>query len=179
MADSMQEVEVKFLEVDGGSLTRKLLAIGAKKIFEGEVFAVYFEHPLGLIGSSEQLRLRRKRDVVKGDIVELTYKKDKEKGKAKIADETEVKVSDYDAMHSLLRHLGFQEKRSQQKYRVSYQVKNFLYEFDTMPNIPTFLEVEANSIKSLEEAVSLIGLSMENAKSWSGRDVIDYYARRK
>ena len=30
MSDSMQEVEVKFLEVDVGSLTRKLLASGAK-----------------------------------------------------------------------------------------------------------------------------------------------------
>lgn len=174
MSEAMQEVEVKFLEVDVALITRKLLTLGAKKVFEGNVSAVYFEHPLGLIGPSEQLRLRKK-----GDLVELTYKKDREKGKAKICDETELKLDDYDSAYRLITSLGFKEKRSQEKRRVSYSLRSFLYEFDTLPGIPTLLEVEAQNLSSLEEAVSIIGLSMRDARPWSGRDVLDYYANKK
>lgn len=174
MSGTMQEVEVKFLEVDVALLTGKLLTLGAKKVFEGDVFAVYFEHPLGLIGPSEQLRLRKK-----GSLVELTYKKDKERGKAKICDETELKLDDYDSAYRLITNLGFKEKRSQEKRRVSYKLRSFIYEFDTLPGVPTFLEVEAQNLSSLEEAVSLIGLSMSEAKPWSGRDVLDYYSKKK
>ena len=39
----MKEIEVKILEIDVASIKKKLDSLGAKKVFEGELTASYYD----------------------------------------------------------------------------------------------------------------------------------------
>lgn len=167
----MREIEVKFLEVNVESLVQRLFELGAKSQFEGEIEAWYFDDDnKRLSGEKKTLRLRRK-----GDIGELTLKVEAGKGKGKEMDEYEIQFQNYREMRRILEHLGFKETRSMAKRRVSYSIGEVHFEFDTIPGIPTFLEIEAQEYGLIEKYARILGLSMDDAKPWSGRDVLSYY----
>jgi len=167
----MREIEVKFLEVNVDGLVRRLFELGAKRQFEGEIEAWYFDHDDSrLSGEKKSLRLRRK-----GDIGELTLKVEAGKGRGKEMDEYEVQFSNYGEMRQILERMGLKETRSMAKRRVSYSIGAVHFEFDTIPGIPTFLEIEAQEYGLIEQYASLLGLSMKDAKPWSGRDVLRHY----
>jgi adenylate cyclase, class 2 len=170
----MREVEVKFLEVNVDEIVNILQSLGAKKIFEGEVIPSFFDYPDHRLKNEKKLlRLRKK-----GELVELTFKHKHEKTTAKIADETEVMVTDFYKMKKILEHIGLVEVKRRPKMRTSYQLGDYHYEFDTYEGLPTFLEIEAKNMHDLHAAVEAIGLSMKEAKAWSGRQVLDHYKRK-
>lgn len=173
---TMQEIEVKILEIDVPAFKRKLASIGAKKVFEGNIIASKFDTPTKQLEKNDQLlRLR-----TRGDIVELTFKKKQKSTQAKIVEETEVTVSDYKAMKTILQEIGFIESGKQHKTRISYALGDDVHiEIDTFPGIPPFAEIETHNLKRLKEVVALLGYTMEDTKPWSGSKVIEYYKRKK
>ncbi|MFQ5620300.1 MAG: CYTH domain-containing protein, partial [Candidatus Nanoarchaeia archaeon] len=61
----MREVEGKILEIDREVVIKKLEALGAKKIFEGELRAFYYDFPDGSIRKRHHhARLRKENDKV-------------------------------------------------------------------------------------------------------------------
>ncbi|HIH23631.1 TPA: CYTH domain-containing protein [Candidatus Woesearchaeota archaeon] len=169
----MNEIEVKILDVDVASTVQRLLDLGAKKTFEGAIAASYFNFPQRPL--EYPLRLRKK-----GDLVELCYKKPISLVGAKSMAEYETHVESYDATRELLLAMGMVDISAQgmTKHRTSYRLGDALYEFDTFPGLPTLLEVEANSMPVLERAVETIGYTMADTRPWSGKDVIEHYAKR-
>ncbi len=179
----MREVEVKFLEVDTSTLVKKLIQLGAKKTFDGEISATYFDYPDSrLRKEGKLLRLRKK-----GDTIELTLKITiNPDSLAKENEELEVNCTDYEMMQSILQEMGLEIRKklpgeenidTTNKHRASYSIGNMHFEFDTFPGVPTFLEIEAQSIQSIEEWVPKLGLEMKNAKPWTGRDVLKHYEK--
>ena len=106
----MDEVEIKFLEIDRKSTIEKLLALGAERDFQGEVRSVIFYMPKGQL-----LRLRRK-----GKRNFLTWKKDISSYPVKHCQEEETEVSSFEDTLTILQELGFAVKREEIKFRESF-----------------------------------------------------------
>jgi adenylate cyclase, class 2 len=178
-AKNMNEIEVKILEINQDDVISKLEKLGAEKIFDGWVESRFFDYPDNSLRAEN--KLLRIRSTSEG--VVLGYKEKISQEKAKIMDEREVVVGSYEEIKSVLNALGFEETIYDKKYRTSYKINNVRFEIDTLENqkvkIPTFLEIEAESIDILYEYIAKLGFSKEDAKAWSGYDVLKHYENKK
>src|SRR5438128_1943145 len=103
----MNEIEGKILEIDVADIEKKLLALGAEKVFDGKLVATIFDFPDKRFSQQEIIvRLRKE-----GDKTKLTYKKLLNTEKAKVSEEIEVGVEDYSAMEKILLAIGLEPKR--------------------------------------------------------------------
>jgi adenylate cyclase, class 2 len=167
----MREIELKFLEIDKNGLEKKLIAMGGKLTFKGNLESLFFDYEdLGLRRSGVLIRLRKA-----GDKTYLTMKKKLPMDDVKAAEETELEVGDFYAAKGLLCSIGLNVTGSISKHRTSYCLSGANYEFEKLPGIPTYLEIEADSIAKLRSAVKKIGLDMMDAKPWSTEQVQSYY----
>ena len=170
---SMREIEVKFLEIDKEKIIEKLKSLGAKKSFEGNIEALYFDtskkelKKKGII-----LRLRKR-----GDISELTLKKWISVVNAKVMEEKESKVEDFQEIRNILHNLGYREIVRRRKCRITYKLDDISFEIDKIADLPCYLEIEAPSIEKIRHAVDLLGLSMEDSKPWSEGEVRRHYKK--
>ena len=172
----MLEKEVKFLEVDVPAITHCLHRAGAERVFEGVMDAVYFDHQsASLAKKGRSVRLRAKGE----DLIELTVKEKRKKNGVKVCEEAEVIVSCRDQMEQILRLLGLVPFRRIRKKRISYMLDGAHVELDTLPDIPTFIEIEAARISVIRQTASLLGLHMTDAKPWSTADVLRYYGKKR
>ncbi len=164
----MEEIEVKILEVDRDKIISRLNECGAQKIFEGTLHSIYLETSKGKV-----LRLRRK-----GDKTILTLKVKKEDAEFKVNTEYEIEVDNFEETRRIFRHLGYTEKREDNKKRISYVLKNSVVEIDEFPGIPPFLEIESESKEEIKKIVALLGFSFSQTTPWSGKEVVEYYHKK-
>lgn len=176
----MKEVEVKIIEIDRGRVEAKLESLGASKIFEGDVETVFFDFPGNPIaGANNLLRLRKK-----GDKTELTFKKFIADESAKVRDEYEVLVSDFETMYFILQSIGLAAIQRMKKHRISYALKGavgvdldrYMGEFS---HIPDLMELEASDTATLHSHLKLLGLKPEDGKSWTTFDLVDHYSGKR
>ena len=169
----MQEVEVKVLDVDVQAVQQKLVDLGAKQVFDGELDITIFD--------TEDDRMRKAKNLLRlrsdGEKTVLCHKALITKQGAKIMDEHEVEVQDKERAKLFLQSLGFTKQRKQTKHRTSYVLGDVRFELDTLPGIPTFLEIEAKDVETLQKAVARLGYTSQDTKPWSGKDVLDHYAK--
>lgn len=168
-----REVEVKVLGVDAPALQRVLVEAGAKKVFDDVMDVRTFEPlPAGV----DLLRVRRE-----GGECFLTVKRFLGKSGAKLTDESSVKVGDFAAACLLLEGLGFRTEKSYRKRRTSFLLNDARFEFDAFLDdfsfVPTFLEIESSSLDGVHQALSLLGISEEQALPWTGGEVISHYQK--
>ena len=169
----MKEIEVKFLEIDVEEVIAKLEAIGAKKVFEGDVDTYKFDTiDRTLKKKNKTLRIR-----TIGDKAFITCKENLESDAVKKRDEYEVEVSDVQTAKKILEELGFIERKHFHKKRIHYELDDYSFEIDsvTTPEIPTYLEIETQDEKELQQVVSDLDLNIKNAKPWGERTVVKYY----
>jgi len=94
----MIETEVEIIEIDKEKVISKLLSLGAKKVFEGELSSVYLDtENKTLQNNKRRLRLRKK-----GQKIVLTFKKRLKWDEVRTAEEKEVEVDNFDNTISLL-----------------------------------------------------------------------------
>lgn len=197
----MLEHEAKILGVNKPELQSKLEALGARKVLDDityiegydfggsgldietaeipERFEQIFSHINALRGSFDMfskgayLRLRRE-----GEKNELIFKQ-KVKGAKGVKSEIEISVpiekAKWDSVVNLLNRCGLQRIVVQEKKRISYVYPPFRYDIDTWPGVPTYLEVEAPTPEGVLEAIALLGLTQENARSISAAEVFIMY----
>lgn len=79
-----------------------------------------------------------------------------------------------DETNALLGMLGFTAKSYQENKRVSFLLDGAEVEVDTWPQIPTYLEIEANSA---EEVIRVSGLLGYSESDLTGENTIKVYAR--
>jgi len=170
----MKEIEVKILEVDKEKVIKKLKDLGALKIFDGEITTSYFDFADGrLAKEGKVLRLREK-----GGTIKFTLKERFSKEQAKIMEEYEVGLDELDSMRNILNGLELKEIQKSVKNRLSYVLGDVHFEIDTIPDIPTFLEIEGPSLEKIKEFVEKLGYSMDDTKPWSVWDVMEYYGKK-
>ncbi|MBU2637697.1 MAG: class IV adenylate cyclase [Nanoarchaeota archaeon] len=179
----MRETEVKVIEIDRNAIIEKLLALGAKKSFEGEIYAVSFDFPDNSIrGSKQTLRLR-----TKGSKAYLTLKSPVANPDAKIREELEVEVSNFETMKKILESLNLKQWRDVRKTRVSYSMPGILFEFDKYHDefeyVPDFMEIEVlaendeDAMKKIFEYAEKLGILKENCKPWTLNELVKHYTK--
>ncbi|MFA6522179.1 MAG: class IV adenylate cyclase [Patescibacteria group bacterium] len=169
----MSELEVKILEVNAIKITQELERLGAICAFDGTMDVVFFDFPDGRLDKQKiALRLRSK-----GMSAELTMKKTTNQTRIKVAEETEVTVSNFEVMRQILKASGLRETKSYQKHRASWKLEGVSFELDSISGIPTFLEIEAQSEELIFVWVRKLGFSEEDAKPWRRQDLLAHYAK--
>jgi adenylate cyclase, class 2 len=175
----MKEIEVKILEVDPEALSRKLATLGAEKAGEAEFETLFFDYPDGSLEKGRNLlRLRRS-----GELSWLTYKGYLADPGAKVREEWEVKVSDFEITRKMLEAIGFQPRQHILKHRLTYRLDRATLAIDQhrgeFARIPPLLEIEAPSVEEVHAAARLLGYSPEQCRSWDFADLLAHYPEAK
>lgn len=169
------EYEAKFLGIDVADLQSKLTKLGAvqalprtlltRKIFENDA-----------LDGGAWLRLRNE-----GTRSTLTLKQVSDATTINGTTEVETEVTDLHAMAEILRILGLREVRYQENYREEWHLGEVVFDFDTWPDLPTFVEIEGPDEASVRQAAALLELDYSKArfgsvdeiyKSEAGRDIL-------
>lgn len=169
---SMEEIEVKILNIDGPLVEAKLKSLGAKMIFEGLVDTHFFDFENKKLGKKGILtRVRRM-----GDKTYFTVKKKVSDQLAKIREEYECSISDFDEIINAFRLLGLNETYSFKKRRKSYLLNDVHFELDKFLGsygfVPEFLEIEAKDIETIYKYASELGFKKEDCKPYSIADIV-------
>ncbi|MFH1840790.1 MAG: class IV adenylate cyclase [Candidatus Shapirobacteria bacterium] len=173
----MEEVEVKFLEIDPEEIQKKLLVLGAKKVFDRKFCRRVFDYPdLRLDKQGAWLRVRDE-----GDQITLTFKQrlgiKSHDGSSndESMEEIEVIVSDFEKTAEILRKIGLEEKHYIENRRIRYLWRGIEFDLDFWPMIPPLLEIEAKSWKEIEKAIAVLGLDPSKKKIFSAYQVYAIY----
>lgn len=154
------EVEVKFWVADLAAVRRQLAATGAAptrpRVFERNVR--YDNAWDGLARAGKLLRLRQ------DSAARLTYKGppldgDVVASEARVREELEVDLSDFDTAHRLLLRLGFEARQVYEKYREAFQIGAVEVVLDELP-FGDFVELEGPEA-ALHPVAAALGLDWE------------------
>ena len=164
----MEEIEVKFLNINIPKIVKKLKTLGAKKVFSKFYKRKLFDYPdYRLNKENRWLRLRNE-----GDKITLTYKK---LYLGKKTEEIEVEVNDFKKTSNLLENLGFILKRYVENKRTRYILGDIEFNIDHFPLIKPYLEIESDSWNKIKKAISLLGLNPKDQKIMSPKEVYQTY----
>ena len=153
-----QEIECRFLEIDKETLIQKLIALGA--INKGEVILeeiIIYDSAEEWKNENKFIRLRKA-----GDTAKVAYKEYKSQS-IDGAYEIEFGIEDYDKAILFFERIGLKPFRYQQKRRHTFELNEVVFDIDTWPNIPPYLEIEGNSEQALKDATIAIGYNWDNA----------------
>lgn len=154
MAGSGVEIEVKFAVRRLEGVQERLVQAGAKLVQPRQVERnLRFDTPDGALGRGLQaLRLRQ------DDAARLTFKGPPMlSGGARMRQELEFTVSDFEMARQFLEALGFQVYVYYEKYRATYALGDTLVTLDEMP-YGSFIEIEAPNGQLVQEAAEKLGL---------------------
>lgn len=182
MSSTDHELEVKYHILNLFSCQERLHGLGAElvkpRVLERNL---RFDTPSGELTSREQvLRLRQ------DDVAKLTYKGPSlDEGGARLRQEYEFTVSDYESARKLLEALDFRVFMLYEKYRTTYRYENVEIVLDEMP-YGDFLEIEGPDAEGIAVVSRSLGLDWErrvlesytsiftnlrNLSSWDFRDL--------
>jgi adenylate cyclase class 2 len=159
-AEKQLEVEVKFLVANLETFRQRLAAAGGtlekERVFERNV---RFDTPDNdLLKKGELLRLRQDaavRITFKGEVSEALY------SEAKVREELEVSVNDFDTTARIFERLGFAPVQVYEKYRETFVLNDIEIVLDEMP-YGDFVELEGEET-AIKTAATDLGLA------WSKR----------
>jgi adenylate cyclase class 2 len=164
MSKSNKELEVKFYLSRHEELEVKLIAQGGK-LSEPRVHEINlrFDTPdQALLKTGRLLRLRQDMKA------RLTYKgMGSIEGGARLRQELEVTVSDFETTRALFEALDYQVTMMYEKYRTTYQLGNLEVALDEMP-YGDFAEIEGPDGESIQRSAEQLGLN------WGTRSLDSY-----
>lgn len=150
------EYEVKYKIEDKEGILKKLRKLGAKDLGEN------LESDIYLNLEKKGVRIRRINQN-KGGF--LTVKKLVDEGtRAKVREETEVKVNNIEKLVQIFKFLGFSELKRKEKIRHTFKLANVLILIDKVPFMGYFIELEAVSDADLKKASKKLGLDYNQAE---------------
>ena len=162
----MEEIEVKFLNIDAEAIQKKLKDIGAKKMFNRIYRRKVYDYPdLRLNDAGAWVRVRDE-----GDQVTMTFKQRKEaakdggKSNDKGMDEVEIVVSDFDKAAIFLDKIGLKQKFYEENRRIRWVKDNIEFDIDYWPMLKPYLEIEAVSWADIDKGIALLGLNPKDKK---------------
>lgn len=157
----MEEIEVKFVNIDVPEVEKNILSLGAKKVGEFLYKRKTFDFPDKRL--AEKFAWVRLRD--EGDKVTLTYKERLGVGSNVLKDqgmkEIEIMVSSFEQTDTLLREIGLTEKFYEENKRVRYALGDLEFDIDTWPLLPPYLEIEGKSWERVEAVSRELGFDWD------------------
>ncbi len=158
----MEEIEVKFLNIDVPALEEKLRKLGAVKA--GDYMykrKTYDFADASLSSKGAWVRLRDE-----GDKVTFTYKQRFGAETNALKDggtkEIEVTVSDFATADQLLKAIGLVEKFYEENKRTRYTLGSIEFDIDTWPLLPPYLEIEGSDWASVESIARALGFNWDD-----------------
>lgn len=157
------EIETKVLDIDAQKIQDTLLKLGAKKTKDTKLVVDWYR----TIGTKEGedawfLRIRSNSEGVN----EVTWKaKSDIIGKVRKHKEINFNIPEPEKLADLFQELGLEKYAHQEKKRISFEYKDWVFEIDMYPNMPAFLEIEGTSEEHIKDALKL--LDIENNRTWA------------
>lgn len=152
-----QELEVKFYANDLAAVEQRLIGLGAQLVLP-RIFEVNlrFDTPDGSLGRGLRV-LRLRQDIV----ARMTYKGPASGlGGARLRQEIEFEVSDFEAARALLEALGYRVAMRYEKYRTAYELDEVEVSLDELP-YGTFVEIEGPDPAAIRSAAQALALDWE------------------
>ncbi|MCC2631960.1 MAG: adenylyl cyclase [Patescibacteria group bacterium] len=166
---TMEEVEVKFLDINVEEIETKLKRIGATKQFDKLYKRKVFDYPdLRLNDAGAWIRVRDE-----GEQVTLSFKQRKGTSSHDGAtndqsmEEIELVVSDFARMATFFERIGLKQKFYEENRRVRWTKDDLEFDIDYWPELNPYLEIEAKSWEKIDEAIALLGLNPTDKKIFS------------
>jgi adenylate cyclase, class 2 len=163
----MEEIEVKFLNINPSEIEAKLEKIGAKKI--GEYFQRWFSFDYPDWRLDKEGAWIRLRDEGDGKI-KLAFKKrlGMKNQDATVNDdgmeEIETHVDDFDKVALMLEKIGLVAKHYAEKKRTRWEKDDIEFDIDIYPELEPYLEIESTSWEKIDLAIKLLELNPEDKK---------------
>ncbi len=161
----MEEIEIKFINVDKDSLEKKLVGLGAEKVGDFHYRRVVFDYPdFKLDKQGAWLRLRDE-----GDKVTLTFKQRLTKDIHSIVGddegmyEKETVVQDFDATREILLRTGLIEKMYQENKRTRYLLDGVECDLDSWPLLKPYIEIEGETWDKVYATAEKLGFKKDDA----------------
>ncbi len=161
---TMQEIELKFLDIDVSEIKEKLEKIWAKLIFEDFIESYNFLKEGFSERDSSQKYLRVRKTNWK---VEVTFKWPAWKSEMTSREEVEFLSNDYEKTILLFEKLWFKKWKVFKKHRIHYEKGDIHFELDTLENIPTYLEIEVKKEQDMIDICKKLGLDINDGKKWT------------
>ena len=161
------EIEAQFLDINKDEMREKLKAIGAKCVKP----EVLMKRRVFDTGPHSFARVR---DEGGGKIV-MTYKNVSDDKSILGTKEVNVEIDNYENGFLFLKGCGLEVKAEQESYRETWEFGKVEICIDTWPWIPTFIEIEGPSEKSVWDTAKKLGLSRSQAKFGSVDTTYEHY----
>jgi adenylate cyclase class IV len=169
----MEEIEGKFLEINIAELRKKLKANNAKKIHKMMLYKRYVFNLLN--GEKGFIRTREENNSV--TITVKTYPKN-----SKYALESEISVNaTLEQSRDFLLSQGYKVKAYQETLREKWSLGDCLeIAIDSIPGIPTYVELECKNEKEIKRVAGLLGLEYSKIEYGAfDKQFADYYGLTK
>ncbi|MDP3964242.1 MAG: class IV adenylate cyclase [bacterium] len=157
----MDEIELKFLDINVKEIKQKLEELGAKLKYDTQTESYPFLAE-GFHSSDSNMKYLRIRKV--NDDVKITYKDSAKKSDMTTREEIEIKVENYEEAIKLIEKLGFEKGKVFRKHRIHYEFGDIHFELDTLENIPTYLEIETQTEIAMKDICTKLGLDISNGE---------------
>lgn len=157
------EVETKVLDIDAHKIQDMLLKLGATKTKDTKLVVDWYR-TIGMKEGEDAwfLRIRSNSEGVN----EVTWKaKSDIIGKVRKHKEINFNIPEPEKLADLFQELGLEKYAHQEKKRISFEYKDWMFEIDMYPNMPAFLEIEGTSEEHIKEALKL--LDIEYNRTWT------------
>ncbi len=169
----MEEIEGKFLEINIADLRKRLKANNAKKIHKMMLYKRYVFNLLN--GEKGFIRTREENNSV--TITVKTYPKN-----SKYALESEISVNGtLEQSRDFLLSQGYKVKAYQETLREKWSLGDCLeIAIDSIPGIPTYVELECKNEKEIKRVAGLLGLDYSKIEYGAfDKQFADYYGLTK
>lgn len=173
LSSKQKEIEISVLEIDKSKTIAKLKVLGAKQT-QKELLKVYW---YCYIGDNPEdlpwfLRVRSYSDKK----FEVTWKsRSRKDSHSRSHKEINFIVNNIHEIKEFFEAIGMEMYAHQEKERISFTLKDWKFDIDTYPNIPTYIEIEGINNKHIQEALKLLGLQNNPIWNQGERLLIDNY----
>jgi adenylate cyclase class 2 len=166
------EIEAKFMEINVNDLRKKIKENGVKKVHK---MVMYKRYVFNLLNKKEKGYIRVRDENGRTTMTVKKYPTD-----SKFAQEYEIlldKSSSIDDAKELLLAQGYKIKAYQESLREKWSMKGCQeIVIDTIPGIPTYVEIECEDENKLNKVTKILGFDMKDAKYGPFvNQYIDYY----
>ncbi|HZK33624.1 MAG TPA: class IV adenylate cyclase [Tissierellaceae bacterium] len=169
----MRELEVKILNIDLNQMEEKIKKLGGKLIAKEVQVNTLIDSKDKYIEKNldSYLRIRETRSILEDSIkYTLTMKKNVEREAIRENIETNIDISDREAMIKLLENLGYFVYQEGYKERTSYMLEGARLDLDTWDKDTypyPYMEIEVKSEGDLEHMINKLSIFKENISTKS------------
>lgn len=162
------EYEAIFLNILEDRVKARLLDLGAKRVKEKTLMRrVIFESEVTRANNT-WVRVRDE-----GDKVTLTLKQVSDAKALGGKREVSIEVSNFDGTVNFLEGVGMEWRNYQENYREEWRLEKLVFDFDTWPDLPTFLEIEGPDEASVREMALKLDFDMGDARFGSADEIYE------